>query len=136
LVSIAGFVTTTTEFSEVLDVIVGLIPSVHHICNIGIALHVIVHVIAIIIHITTTAPILLDDSLLELELIVQYHLTQPLNESAHALTMPGLKLAGRHVQFNTHFLKLQNHVLRGCCGVIVLVPPGYLLSSLLKEPGN
>jgi len=68
-------VAATAKFSEIFDVIIRLVSVLNHVSDISISFHIIV-VIAIIIHVSTLAAIILDDGLLELELVLQTDLTQ------------------------------------------------------------
>jgi hypothetical protein len=83
----------------------------HHISDVSIALHVIIHVVSVIVQVTATATVFFDHSFLELELVLQDHLAETLDEGAYTFTMACLKLACWHVKFNTHFLELKDHVL-------------------------
>lgn len=104
MISIASsFVSATSELCKILYVVVRLITTLNHVSNVGIAFHVI-SIIAIIVHVSTTAALILDHRFLKLELVLQNDLTETLNQRAHSLTMSCLELACWHVKLDIHLL--------------------------------
>ncbi len=123
---VSAVVAASAELGELLNVIIGLISTLHHVSNICVALHVITIVI-VIVHVVATT-VILDHGFLKLEFVLHGHLAEALQECANTLSVTGLELARRHVELNADLFDLKDHVLGGSRRVVVLVPPRDLLA--------
>jgi hypothetical protein len=119
-----------TKFKVFIDIVTTLF-SVNLVGQIGISLHVVTNIFAILI---STLAFLADDGLFELEAARKACLSQLEKHQADTLAVPGLQLVGVHVHIDAKVLQFNDNVLTGSDGVIVLVPSGNLVLVDGKQP--